>query len=380
MTFSFPTRVEYGPGMCSRLQEFAHELEIQRPLIVTDVGMAATGIVDRVSSIVPSGTVYNGVEPNPVESNVTDGAALYNEAGCDGIIGLGGGSSLDAAKIIGLAVTHAGSLADYDDNVGGDRLIGPSIPPIIAVPTTAGTGSEVGRSGVITLKATERKTVIFSPYLMPSLAVCDPELTRGLPKKITAATGADALTHCIEAYLATGFHPMCDGIALHGAGLAFRYLRRAVFHGTEDIEARGYMMIAASMGATAFQKGLGATHSLAHPLSTVAGIPHGLANAIMLPHVLRFNAEIVPGRVKELAPALGIDVHGRSTKQAASEIIDAIDMFLREIEIPRHLSEVGVTPEMINTLSHKALEDGCHQLNPRPCEIEDFRELYRTAM
>ncbi|MBT5872662.1 MAG: iron-containing alcohol dehydrogenase [Candidatus Latescibacteria bacterium] len=380
MTFSFPTRVEYGPGMCSRLQEFADELEIHRPLIVTDVGMAATGIVDRVSSILPSATIYDGVEPNPVESNVIEGAAQYDEAACDGIIGLGGGSSLDAAKIIGLAATHPGSLSDYDDNVGGDKLIGADIPPIIAVPTTAGTGSEVGRSGVITLKATGRKTVIFSPYLMPALAVCDPELTTGLPKNITAATGADALTHCIEAYLATGFHPMCDGIALHGAGLAFRYLRRAVFHGAEDIEARGYMMIAASMGATAFQKGLGATHSLAHPLSTVAGVPHGLANAILLPHVLRFNAEVVPGRLKDLGRALDIDVHGRSSEQSASEIIAAIDMFLREIGIPSHLSEVGVTPEMIDTLSRKALEDGCHQLNPRPCEIEDFRELYRLAM
>ena len=380
MQFSFPTQTVFGAGTLGQLPDLADEIGMKRPMIVTDPGLVQAGLIDQVTSTLPDYAVFDGVAPNPTEDNVFEGVARYREERCDGIIGVGGGSSLDAGKVIGLMTTHDRPLADYDDNTGGDRLINPDIPPIIAIPTTAGTGSEVGRSGVITLKETGRKTVIFSPYLMPSVALCDPELTRRLPKHITAATGADAMTHNIEAYLARGFHPMCDGIALHGAALVYRHLPNAVSNGEEDIEARGQMMIAASMGATAFQKGLGATHSLAHPLSTVAGVPHGLANAILLPHVLRFNAETVPERLKDIGVAMGLDIASRSSQDAASVTIDAIKDFLRDIGIPAHLADADVAPDMLPVLVPKAMEDGCHLLNPRPCTEEDFQRLYETAM
>ncbi|MEE2710365.1 MAG: iron-containing alcohol dehydrogenase [Gemmatimonadota bacterium] len=380
MEFSFPTRIIFGADTLNQLPELVTEHGMRHPMIVTDPGLVKAGLINQVTAALTNFSVFDCVAPNPTEDNIFDGVRHYIRKGCDGIVGVGGGSSLDAGKIIGLMTTHDRPLADYDDNTSGDRLIGPNIPPIIAIPTTAGTGSEVGRSGVITLKETDRKTVIFSPHLMPSVALCDPKLTRRLPKHITAATGVDAMTHNIEAYLAKGFHPVCDGIALHGVALVYRYLPTAVWNGEKDIDARGQMMIAASMGATAFQKGLGATHSLAHPLSTVAGVPHGLANAILLPHVLRFNAESVPERLRDIGIAMGLDIISQSSQEAASTTIDAIDRFLRNIGIPTHLSETGVDPDILPTLVSKALEDGCHLLNPRPCTANDFRLLYEEAM
>ncbi len=380
MEFSFPTRIIFGADTLNQLPELVTELGMKHPMIVTDPGLVKAGLINRVTATLTNFSVFDCVVPNPTEDNVFDGVRHYIRKGCDGIVGVGGGSSLDAGKIIGLMTTHDRPLADYDENTSGDRLIGPDIPPIIAIPTTAGTGSEVGRSGVITLKETDRKTVIFSPHLMPSVALCDPKLTRRLPKHITAATGVDAMTHNIEAYLAKGFHPVCDGIALHGVALVYRYLPTAVWNGEEDIDARGQMMIAASMGATAFQKGLGATHSLAHPLSTVSGVPHGLANAILLPHVLRFNAQSVPERLRDIGVAMGLDIISQSSQEAASTTIDAIESFLRNIGIPAHLSETGVDPDILPMLVAKALEDGCHLLNPRPCTADDFRLLYEEAM
>jgi len=380
MEFSFPTRIVFGAGTLNQLPELVTELGMKHPMIVTDPGLVKAGLINQVTDRLTNFSVFDRVVPNPTEDNVFEGVRCYNRERCDGILGVGGGSALDAGKIIGLMTTHVRPLADYDDNTGGDRLIGPDIPPIIAIPTTAGTGSEVGRSGVITLKETGRKTVIFSPYLMPSVALCDPELTRSLPRHITAATGADALTHNIEAYLAKGFNPMCDGIALHGTALVYRYLPTAVWNGEGDIDARGQMMIAASMGATAFQKGLGATHSLAHPLSTIAGVPHGLANAILLPHVLRFNAETVPERLRDVGIAMGLDIVSQSAQEASSTTVDVIERFLKDIGIPTHLSEAGVDPELLPMLVPKALEDGCHLLNPRPCTGDDLRMLYEEAM
>ena len=279
--FSFPTRIVFGSGAVRELGNEAKQLGITRPLLVTDRGVSACGLAEQIlaesrrAGLAPS--LFEDVNPNPVEKNVQDGVEAYRRGNCDGVIGLGGGSPIDVAKAIRLAVTHPLPLEQYDDQLDGAARIRADVPPMIAIATTAGTGSEVGRSTVIILKSTDRKTVIFSPHLMPNVALADPELTLGMPPKITAGTGLDALTHNVEAYLALGYHPLCDAIALQGARLAIQNLPRAVHNG-KDLEARSNMMMAAMMGAVAFQKGLGAVHSLAHPLSSIANLHHGTTN------------------------------------------------------------------------------------------------------
>jgi alcohol dehydrogenase class IV len=250
---------------------------------------------------------------------------------------------------------------------------------MIAIATTAGTGSEVGRSTVIILKATDRKTVIFSPHLMPNVALGDPELTLGMPPKITAGTGLDALTHNVEAYLALGYHPLCDAIALYGAKLAIRYLARAVHNG-KDLEARSNMMMAAMMGAVAFQKGLGAVHSLAHPLSSIANLHHGTTNGILLPHVLEFNRPVSEERLRDLALAMEIAGSRESAAEAATALIARMHSLLPEVDIPLTLGALGVTRDLIPLLARKAMEDACHQLNPRPCTEADMIALYEKAL
>ena len=264
-TFSFPTTILFGAGAIEELPKELAKRGMRRPLLVTDAGLARAAVFERVSKLIPGAPVFSGVEPNPTEQNVLDGVARYRECACDGIVGLGGGSPLDAAKAIRLKITHAAPLAEYDDLLDGGNRISSNLPPYIAVPTTSGTGSEVSRSAVITIAATNRKTVIFSPHLIPSLALGDPALTVALPPHITSGTGMDAFTHNVEAYLAKGYHPVCDAIALAGAKLAWQNLPR-VMDAPADLEARSNMMMASMMGAIAFQKGLGAVHSLAHPL------------------------------------------------------------------------------------------------------------------
>ena len=282
------------------------------------------------------------------------------------------------AKAIRLKTSHPLPLEDYDDLKNGGDKINAAMPPLIAIPTTAGTGSEVGRSSVISLKSTARKTVIFSPHLIPNVAIEDPELTLGLPSHITAATGMDAMTHNLEAYLAKGYHPMCDAIALRGVGIVNRHLRTAVRDG-RNIEARTEMMAASMMGAVAFQKGLGTVHSLAHPLSTVAGLHHGLTNAILLPHVMRFNVPSARERLAEVAGALGVECRSLSPDQAAHAAIAAIEKLNEDIGIPKRLRDVGVREEMIPIMVPKAIQDGCHLLNPRETTAEDMENLYREA-
>jgi len=286
---------------------------------------------------------------------------------------------MDTAKTIRLCVTHPTPLEQYDDQLNGGQKIRPDLPPMIAIATTSGTGSEVGRSAVIILKATERKTVIFSPHLMPSVAIDDPELTVGMPPKLTAGTGLDALTHNVEAYLAIGYHPLCDAIALQGAGLAVRHLATAVHNG-KDLAARTHMMMAALMGAVAFQKGLGAVHSLAHPLSSIAGLHHGTTNGILLPHVLEFNRQSSGERLRDLAVAMGLEVGRLPALEAASAAIARTKELLREVDIPPRLSAYGITREMVPTLARKAMEDACHLLNPRPCTEADMAALYERAL
>lgn len=358
-TFSFPTKIRFGAGTVQELPKYA----TSRPLLVTDAGLASSPMLQQILSLVPNAAVFSGVLPNPTEQNVSDGVTAYRANHCDGIIALGGGSPIDAAKAIRLKITHHLTLAEYDDLIGGDTHISADLPPFIAIPTTSGTGSEVSRSTVITLAATNRKTVIFSPYLIPTVAIADPELTLGLPPKLTAGTGMDALTHNVEAYLSKGYHPMCDAIAIAGTRLAMDNLTR-VIDAPSDLEARSNMMMASIMGAVAFQKGLGAVHSLAHPLSSDCGMHHGTSNAVLLPAVLDYNEPLVGQRMKDLFGACGAD---------------QIRALNERLGIAPRLRDYGVTEEILPKLADKAIEDGCHQNNPRPCTREDLLELYRVA-
>jgi 4-hydroxybutyrate dehydrogenase len=364
--FSFPTAILFGPGSIVRLPEELELRGMSKPLLVTDEGLVCTAILDRLRGLLPDAAVFSGVDSNPTEKNVLDGVAFYRENNCDSIVGVGGGSPLDAAKAIRLKITHALDLADYDDNVGGDAEITANLPPYIAVPTTAGTGSEVGRSSVITIAATNRKTVIFSPHLIPDLAIVDAELTLAMPPKITAGTGMDAFTHNVEAYLSKGFHPICDAIALGGAKIVYEHLPR-VMRNPGDVASRGQMMMAAMMGAIAFQKGLGAVHSLAHPLSSEFGMHHGTSNAVLLPPVLEFNRSSVPARFADLEHALGKDI--ASCTRELNEICG----------ISSRLRDYGIPENALPALADKAVQDGCHLLNPRSCTREDLLRLYREV-
>jgi len=366
-TFCFPTMILFGPGTVSRLPEELARLGIRRPLLVTDSGLAQTELFARVARLAAGAAVFSGVEPNPTEKNVLDGTAAYLRQGCDGIVGVGGGSPLDAAKAIRLKTTHPLPLADYDDLVDGGSKICSGMPPYIAVATTAGTGSDVSRSTVITIEKTNRKTVLFSPHLIPTLAIADPELTLDMPPHVTAGTGLDAFTHNVEAYLSKGFQPICDAVALAGARLVWDNLP-PVMSRPRDLEARGNMMLAAMMGAIAFQKGLGATHSLAHPLSTEAGLHHGTANAVMLPFVLEFNSPVPGARLRELAAQCG-----------GGSLVERVCELNRQVGIAPRLRDYGVAESALPAMADKAVEDGCHQLNPRPCSREDLLEMYRQA-
>ena len=365
-TFSFPTTILFGAGAIGELPKELAKRGVLRPLLVTDAGLARSAIFERISKLLPAATVYSGVEPNPTERNVLEGVARYRESNCDGIVGLGGGSPLDAAKAIRLKVTHEAPLAEYDDLLDGATRISANLPPYIAVATTSGTGSEVSRSAVVTIEATNRKTVIFSPHLIPTLALSDPELTVGMPPHITSGTGMDAFTHNVEAYLSKGYHPVCDAVALAGTKLVWENLPRAM-EAPGDLEARGNMMMASMMGAIAFQKGLGAVHSLAHPLSSDCGMHHGTTNAVLLPVVLEFNRSAVGGRMGDLAELLGGDPPER------------VRDLNRRLGIAPRLRDWGVKEEILPKLADKAIQDGCHQLNPRPCSREDLLALYRAA-
>lgn len=366
-TFSFPTSILFGAGALERLPAELAKRGMTKPLLVGDKGLANTAVFARVKRYVPNAVVFTEVDPNPTEQNVLDGAELFVSEGCNGVVGVGGGSPLDAAKAIRLKVTHPLSLAEYDDLIDGWQRITPDMPPFIAIATTAGTGSEVGRSTVITIAKTNRKTVLFSPHLIPTLAINDPELTIDLPPHVTAGTGMDAYTHNVEAYLSKGYHPIADAIALEGTRLASQNLPR-VMANPRDLEARGAMLMSSMMGAIAFQKGLGATHSLAHPLSSEFGMHHGTANAVCLPYVLEFNYESSKNRLAALA------------RQAEVSDMIARTRELNEIcHIKPRLRDYGITEDALQMLAGKAIEDGCHQCNPRSCSVNDLLTLYREA-
>ncbi len=379
---SYPTRVVFGPGATARVPEKVAALGMKKPLVVTDAGVVKVGLAERLLSKLRAAgvahAVFDRVEPNPTEADADRGIAAYREGGCDGVIAIGGGSPLDVGKLVRLLATHPPPLSRYDDATDGWKHVTGNLPPMIAIPTTAGTGSEVGRSGVVFLKDTGRKTVIFAPQLMPSVAVCDPELTLDLPPSITAATGMDAFSHCLEAYIATGTHPLADAVAIDGVGRVARNLERAVTQG-KDLEARGEMMIAALEGAMAFQKGLGAAHALAHALTPIAGVHHGLANAIVLPHVLDFNRGSVGGRLARVAVAMGDSSVSRD-EVLTGRAIERVRELARAIKIPEGLSKVGVKPEMLPAIADKAFADASHLTNPRKVTREDLLAIAKEAM
>ncbi|MEM8606369.1 MAG: iron-containing alcohol dehydrogenase [Myxococcota bacterium] len=379
--WSFPTRTVFGRGAVGQCGPETKGLDGKRALIVADRGIEAAGILEPVrdsldASAIAHETVLD-VSSNPLEAEVLDAAHAYDAFDADVIVGVGGGSVLDVAKLVRLAATHPGPLALYDDAIGGgDNIVGP-LPPMIAIPTTAGTGSEVGRSGVVTLEATNRKTVIFSPLLMPDAAILDPVMTKTMPPNMTAATGMDALTHCIEAFCSIGDHPMADALALGGVRLCRRSLHAAVADGN-DLAARGDMLKAAMMGAVAFQKGLGACHSLAHPLSTEFGMHHGLANAICLPAVLDFNRSAIPEQIAEIARQLGVKSDDAST--LSFECAGAVRSLRNSVGLPGDLRSQGVTDADLAKLAALAFADPCHQLNPRSCTEADLLSLYQASL
>jgi alcohol dehydrogenase class IV len=378
---SWPTRIVLGPGALARLPEHLRRLGVARPLVVTDAGVVKAGLAARVHAILDEAGApaarFEDVQPNPTDRDATEGLAAYRRGDCDGIVAIGGGSAIDAAKLVQLLTTHEPPLSRYDDAKGGDRFVRGDLPPLVAIPTTAGTGSEVGRSAVATLPDTGRKTVIFSPHLLPRVAICDPELTVDLPARITAATGMDAFTHGLEAYVATGFHPLADAVGLDAVRRAARSLPVAV-GSPRDLHARTDMMIAAFEGAMAFQKGLGACHALAHALGPISGLHHGLANAVALPAVTAFNREAAPARLARVAIAMGADARA-GEGALADEAVERIRALAASVGIPARLRDAGVREEDLPRVAAKAFEDASHLTNPRPCGEADLLAIARAA-
>jgi 4-hydroxybutyrate dehydrogenase len=380
-TFSFPTPTLFGAGALAELPGRCQRLGLRRPLVVTDPGLLPTAAFRALSQALgESGQgqnwfVYSGVHPNPIEADVREAARVFRDQGCDGVIAIGGGSPLDAGKAARLLVKRP----DQDFAKFYDQPDWSGLPPFIAIPTTAGTGSEVGRSSVITLHSTGRKAVLFHPELLAKLVILDPELTVGLPQKLTAATGADALTHCIESYTCPVFHPMCDGIALEGIRLIVDALPRA-FRDGQDVDARGKMLVAAAMGAVAFQKDLGVVHSLAHPLSTICGLHHGLANALCLVAGMKFCAARKPGLYRRVGVACGLDVLRGSDANADQATIRFIAEFLAGLGLSSRLREHGVTPAHVDALVAQAFDDPCHKTNAVPVAAQDLRTLYLEVL
>jgi len=379
-SFSFPTTTLFGAGAVAQLPARLKHLGMSRPLVVTDGGLVATDAFRSLARTLGEAGqgkdwfVYSGVHPNPVENDVRESAKEYRRHRCDGVIALGGGSPLDAGKAARLLIRRP----DLDFAAFYDESDWSGLPPFVAIPTTAGTGSEVGRSSVITLDATKRKAVLFHPELLAKAVILDPELTIGLPPKLTAATGADALTHCIESYTCPAFHPMCDGIALEGIRLIVDALPRAYQNG-RDLDARGRMLVAASMGAVAFQKDLGVVHSMAHPLSTLFGMHHGLANALCLVAGMKFCAAAKPGLYRRVGIACGLEVMSCSDAEADQRTIGFMAEFLAALGLASALRDHGVKAELLEELVTQAVDDPCHKTNAVPVSAEDFRRLYRQV-
>jgi alcohol dehydrogenase class IV len=372
--WNYPTRVWHGPGRIAELPAACAALGIKHPLLVTDEGLRNADMVRAAIARVPGTGLFAGVRGNPVAANIEAGLDAYRKGGHDGVIAFGGGSALDAGKVIAFMSGQTRPLWDFED-VGDwwTRADERGIAPVVAVPTTAGTGSEVGRAGVVTNETTHQKKIIFHPKMMPGIVISDPELTVGLPPGVTAATGIDAFVHCFEAYCAPGFHPLADGIALEGIRLIQQFLPRACENG-RDIEARSRMLAAASMGATAFQKGLGGVHAIAHPVGAFYNTHHGLTNAIILPYVIVHNRAAIEPQLAVIARVL--DLKG----EPFAAVFDWVLAFRQRLKIPPALSDIGVTLDKPDTIGHEASLDPSASGNPLPTDAQTYSRLFRSAV
>ena len=375
--WSYPTAIRFGAGRIEELPDACAQAGIQRPLLVTDRGLAELPITQATLEVMKDAGLGSGlfadVDPNPNDKNLAAGIEAYRAGGYDGVIAFGGGSGLDLGKLIAFMAGQTRPVWDFEDI--GDwwtRADAKAIAPIVAVPTTAGTGSEVGRASVLTNSVSHVKKIIFHPKILPSVVICDPELTIGMPKSITAGTGLDAFAHCVEAFSSPHYHPMSQGIALEGMRLVKEYLPRAYANGN-DIEARAQMMSAAMMGATAFQKGLGAIHALSHPVGSVFNTHHGTTNAVCMPAVLDFNADMIRTRFDMAAAYLGIEDGFEGFTAFVQSLND-------QLGIPRTLSKLGATPERIDELAEMAIQDPSCGGNPVTLTVDNLKELYRRCM
>jgi alcohol dehydrogenase len=372
--WNYPTTVWSGPGRIAELPAACARLGLRRPLLVTDEGLRDAPMIRQARDLVPDCGLFADVRGNPVGANITDGLAAYRAGAHDGVIAFGGGSALDAGKVIAFMSGQTRPLWDFED-VGDwwTRADPRGIAPIVAVPTTAGTGSEVGRAGVVVNEKTHQKKIIFHPQMMPGVVIADPELTVGLPAKITAATGLDAFVHCFEAFCAPGFHPLADGIALEGMRLIQAYLPRAYDNG-RDIEARSRMLAAASMGATAFQKGLGGVHAIAHPVGAHYNTHHGLTNAVLLPYVIAHNHPAIESHLAVVARALNL------TGEPFGALFEWVLGFRRRLGIPHTLAEIGVPLSDAEVIGHEASLDPSAPGNPRPTDAATYARIFRSAV
>ena len=372
--FSFPTAIRFGPGARKEVAQHLRGQGLKRPLIVTDKALAQLPVLAEFRTHLPGleVAVFAGVFGNPTCSQVMEGAAAFGAHHADCVIGFGGGAALDVAKVVGVAATHEGDILEYVWDHPRVRSIDNPLPYFVALPTTAGTGSEVGRSSVVSENDTHLKRVVFSPKILARKVFADPELTLALPPHVTAATGMDALTHNIESYLSPAYHPLCDGIALEGTRIAARALVTAVQE-PGNLQARGDMLMASMMGAIAFQKDLGAVHSCAHALGAVCDLHHGLANALMIDTVLAWNHEAAPEKFDELA-------HVCQVPGGGGEFVPWLRALKFRVGITGKLSAHGVAREHLPRLVAIAAADMCHQTNPRPCTAADFQRLFEEAM
>jgi alcohol dehydrogenase class IV len=386
--FAFPTTIHFGAGASRAVAPHLVEQGIRRPLVVTDRALAQLPVTRDFVALLREGglevEVFDGVFGNPTVSQANAGGAAFRAHRADAVVGFGGGAAVDVAKIVGVIGTAGGDALEYAYDHPQVRSIPDAVPYFIALPTTAGTGSEVGRSSVISEDDSHVKRIVFSPKILAKAVFADPLLTLDLPPAITAATGMDALTHNVESYLSPAYHPLCDGIALEGVKIAAQALPRAVRDG-RNVQARADMMMASMMGAIAFQKDLGAVHSCAHALSTVADLHHGLANGIMIDHVMRFNLDAAQAKMAELARVAGVPGGATGPTRARAEAFIAWLAALKlDIGVPSTLSGFrgarAVTRDDIPALVRIAQGDLCHQTNPRPCTPDDFRGLFEAAL
>ncbi|MEZ2127083.1 MULTISPECIES: iron-containing alcohol dehydrogenase [unclassified Sinorhizobium] len=374
--WSYPTAVKLGRGRIKELAEACKSLGIRKPLLVTDRGLASMAITGAALDILEDAglgrAIFSEVDPNPNDRNLDAGVKAFKDGGHDGVVAFGGGSGLDLGKCVAFMVGQTRPVWDFED-VGDwwTRASLENIAPIVAVPTTAGTGSEVGRASVITNSATHVKKIIFHPKFLPGVVICDPELTVGMPKIITAGTGMDAFAHCLEAYCSPFYHPMSAGIALEGMRLVKEFLPRAYREGT-DLEARTNMMSAAAMGAVAFQKGLGAIHALSHPIGAIYNTHHGMTNAVVMPAVLRFNRKAIEEKIMRAAAYLGIS-------GGFDGFYDYVLKLRSELGVPDNLTAMGITPDRIDELSAMAIEDPSAGGNPVTMTLENTKALFEAC-